>query len=166
MEIRVEKDRDRQGVFEVVIATFGGTEQAQLIESLDNDGLIITSLVAVEYGEIVAHTLFFEVEMASDDSEVRYRVAALFPLCVAPTHQRMGIGSELVRQGLEMCRKTDVDDVIALCEESFFNRLGFSVRDAENLKNPFSPGFLSILILNLSILDNFSGKVIFPPTFG
>ncbi|MEG3617481.1 N-acetyltransferase [Magnetovibrio sp. PR-2] len=166
MEIREELDHERQGVFAVMIATFGGTDEAKLVESLDNDGSVISSLVAVEYGEIVAHILFSAVQMASDDGETLFRAAALFPLCVAPTHQRMGIGSELVRQGLEICQKKDVDAVLALGQENFFARLGFSTWKAENLKSPFSPGFLSILSLNPSILDDFSGKLVFPPTFG
>lgn len=165
MDIREEEDRDRQGVFEVMIATFGGTDQAKLVEDLDNEGFVLTSLVAVEYGEIIAHILFFEIEMASEDGENRFRAAGLFPLCVAPTHQRMGIGSELVRQGLEICDKKGVDAVIALGQQDFFSRLGFSSRNAENIKSPFSPGFLSILTLNPAISDDFSGLLTFLPTF-
>ena len=164
MDIREETERDRQGVFEVVIATFGGTDEAKLIETLDNNGLVITSLVAVEYGEIVAHILFSELEIASNDGESTYRAAALYPLSVAPTHQGMGIGSELVRQGIDICHKNDLDAIITFGQENYFSRFGFSTHNTENTKSAFSSQVLSILSLKSVNFDDFSENITFPPT--
>lgn len=166
MDIRAERPEDLPGIRAVNDAAFGGEDESRLVGRLRDDGLVIASLVAVEYGEIVAHILFSDLEVVSDDRSAAIRAAALAPMAVAPTHQRMGIGSELVRQGLDVCREKGVEAVVVMGHESYYPRFGFSAQIAECFKSPFSGPFFMVLTLKQGVFDGFSGIVIYPDAFG
>ncbi|MCW8915800.1 MAG: N-acetyltransferase [Magnetovibrio sp.] len=165
MQIREEQEGDQQGIRDVNDAAFGGIAESQLIDRLREDGLFITSLVADEYGEIVAHITFSELEIRSNDGNSTIRGAALAPMAVAPTHQRMGIGSELIRQGLEKCTEKNIEAVVVLGHENYYPRFGFSAEKAKCLKSPFSGPFFMVLDLKQGIFDDFSGIAIYPDAF-
>ncbi|HEY9080721.1 N-acetyltransferase [Magnetovibrio sp.] len=165
MRIREEQPDDFEGIRAVNDAAFGGTDESELIDRLREADLVITALVAEEYGEIVGHILFSELEVTSDDHKRSIRAAALAPMAVAPTHQRLGIGSELVRQGLEKCRENGIEAVVVVGHERFYPRFGFSAQIAECLKSPFSGPFSMVLTLKQGVFDDFSGFVIYPDAF-
>ncbi|MBL4614705.1 MAG: N-acetyltransferase [Magnetovibrio sp.] len=169
MEIREELDHDLGGIRAVHDAAFGGTDESSLVDRLRDDGLIVTSLVADEYGEIVAHILFSELEVTSDSQDRSIRAAALAPMAVAPTHQRLGIGSELVRQGLDLCREKGIEAVIVvgpeLNHERYYPRFGFSAEIAECIKSQLSGPFFMALPLKQGVFDDFSGSAIYPDAF-
>ena len=49
----------------------------------------------------------------------------LAPMAVLPEEQRRGIGSALVRAGLDECRRLDVSAVIVLGHADYYPRFGF-----------------------------------------
>jgi putative acetyltransferase len=49
----------------------------------------------------------------------------LAPMAVLPAHQRRGVGSSLVRAGLDVCRHRGVDAVVVLGHAAFYPRFGF-----------------------------------------
>ena len=164
--IREEREDDFDGIRAVNDAAFGGPDESAIVERLRDAGLVIASLVADEYGEIVGHILFSELEVTDSEHKRTIRAAALAPMCVAPTHQRMGIGGELIRQGLEKCRKNGVDLVVVVGHADYYPRFGFSAEKAECLESPFSGPFSMVFELKSGILDDFSGIVVYPPAFG
>ena len=59
-------------------------------------------------------------------AEGEYRpIAALGPMAVLPTWQKRGVGSQLVRAGLEICRAAGYDLVIVLGHTTYYPRFGF-----------------------------------------
>jgi predicted N-acetyltransferase YhbS len=51
-------------------------------------------------------------------------VVALGPLAVAPSHQRSGVGSALVRRAIEACRDAGYDVIALLGSTEYYPRFG------------------------------------------
>jgi putative acetyltransferase len=54
------------------------------------------------------------------------KIMGLAPMAVAPEHQRKGIGSALVRAGLEQCKQLGFGAVVVLGHPAYYPRFGFS----------------------------------------
>jgi putative acetyltransferase len=76
----------------------------------------------VEDGQIVGHIMFSPVELV--DSPAR-KIMGLAPMAVVPGHQRQGIGSALVRRGLEECNKLGFVAVVVSGHAEYYPRFGF-----------------------------------------
>jgi len=162
--IREETLEDHPAIREVNELAFATPEEAALVDRLRSDGLVLASLVACDGGEVVGHILFSELPIGTAGR--RLRGAALAPMAVRPDLQRQGIGSALVRQGLEACRARTVEAVVVLGHPAYYPRFGFSAETARHLDAPFSgPAFMA-LELKPGVLDGVSGAVTYPPAFG
>jgi len=102
---------------------FGRKEEADLVDALRKYGGSIISLVAVQDEEVVGHILFSPVRIESGSSGVR--AAGLGPMAVLPAHQKKGIGSKLVKRGLEESRKAGYKIIFVLGHPGFYPRFGF-----------------------------------------
>ena len=96
-----------------------GTEPA-IVERLRTDGDLTLSLVA-EDGELLGHAAFSPVTV-SDGSTGWY---GLGPVSVSPHRQREGIGSALIRVGLERLRVGGASGCVVLGDPAWYGRLGF-----------------------------------------
>ena len=86
--------------------------EADLVDELTKAGNAAISLVATLDGEVVGHVLFSPVTL--EPPAEGFRAVGLAPLAVLPTHQRRGIGSRLIHDGLGACRKAGYDAVVVL----------------------------------------------------
>ncbi len=130
---------------------FGRDDEADLVERLRADGDVVFELVATDGGEVVGHVLFSELAMVTSARDVR--AVALAPLAVRPDRQRQGIGSALVRAGLEVCVRYGIEAVVVLGHVSFYPRFGFSAAKARRLSAPFSGDAFMALELVPGVLD-------------
>ena len=122
MRIRPEAAADHAGVRAVNEAAFDTRLEADLVETLRGKGLELISLVADIDGGVVGHILFSPVSLTG---HARLRLMGLGPMAVAPHRQRSGIGTALVREGLEACRRTGCDAVVVLGHANYYPRFGF-----------------------------------------
>lgn len=120
--IRSEEPHDRQAVRKINEAAFGGPAEANLVEALHRDGAAVVALVAGRDGEVVGHILFSPVSV---EPATRKRVVGLAPMAVAPDFQRLGIGTQLVREGLDRCRGAGAEAVVVLGHAEYYPRFGF-----------------------------------------
>ena len=102
MRIRPEGEADRAAVRAVNEAAFDTSLEADLVEVLRDKGLPLISLVAEVDDEVVGHILFSPVSLTGHPD---LDVMGLGPMAVAPQQQRKGIGSALVSEGLEFCKR-------------------------------------------------------------
>lgn len=128
---RPEMPDDRAAIAAVVAAAFGQDEVAELIDALRDAAALAISLVAVHDGEIVGHVAFSPATIETDASIDHALILA--PLAVAPDHQRRGIGSELVRAGLQACRQTEHDLAFVLGDPAYYHRFGFILAEPRGL---------------------------------
>ena len=123
--IREERPGDEQAITALVDAAFrdaphsDGTEAA-IVERLRADGDLALSLVAAE-GSLVGHVAFSPVTLS--DGTVRWY--GLGPVAVSPRRQGEGIGTALVRQGLERLQAMEAGGCVVLGEPGHYGRFGF-----------------------------------------
>jgi putative acetyltransferase len=122
MHIRFERPADADEIRAVNASAFGTAAEADLVEVLRRVAFPLISLVAEQDDTIAGHILFSPVTLSSDPS---LRIAGLAPMAVRPARQRVGIGSMLVRAGLEECRSVGFLAVTVLGHPKFYPRFGF-----------------------------------------
>lgn len=141
--IRYARSQDHAAVAEILGAAFGGADEARLTERLRAEEDVLFELVAEEEGRVVGHILFSRLWA---DRDALY--AALAPLSVAPGFQRAGIGSALVRAGLESARDFGAHGVLVLGHPAYYPRFGFSAEAAAKVRSVYSggPAFMALAL--------------------
>lgn len=81
----------------------------------------LLSLVATIDSRVVGHVLFTPCRDRGNDAGC----ALLAPLAVSPAWQRRGVGSSLVRAGLQRLKAEGTSHVFVLGDPAFYGRLGF-----------------------------------------
>ncbi len=162
--IRNEQPPDRDQIRKANQAAFGRADEADLIDSLRAEGVVLLSLVAELYGQIVGHILFSRMTVETAQGPVA--AVSLAPLAVLPDHQRRQIGSQLVRHGLAQLTEQGERIVIVLGHEHYYPRFGFSSTKARSLASPFPPEAFMALELSEGALAGIEGAVRYPAAFG
>ena len=138
LEICPETDEDQKAIWNVNQAAFTGDDEANLVDALREGGYVEVSLVAEEDEHIVGHILFSRLPIITNTGTVE--AVSLAPMAVLPSHQRQGIGSQLVEAGLEACRVKRHNIIAVLGHPEFYPRFGFSAELALPLESPFGGG--------------------------
>lgn len=127
--IRPEAPGDERPIHALVEAAFagqpysGGDEQ-DLVDRLRERGELALSLVAVDPEEaIVGHIGFSPTTI--DRAQCGWLQMA--PVAVAPALQHRGIGSALIREGIEQLRHDGANGVAVVGNPAFYERFGFAV---------------------------------------
>ena len=107
--IRPERPADIQHIHDVNTEAFGQENEAVLVDKIRAAPGFVSelSLVAECEGGVIGHILFSPVHI--DSGDIIKPALALAPMAVRPDMQRTGIGSQLVRHGLEDCRRLGWD---------------------------------------------------------
>ena len=173
--IRPETPADLDAIEEVVRLAFGSDAEPSLVAALRRrpDFVRERSLVAERDGAVVGHVLFSPVQIESPGAVVPALVLA--PLAVRPDCQRQGIGSALVRRGLEACRGLGHRIVIVIGAPAYYRRFGFTAAASEGLAESLAvhEGSFQVLELVAGALDGalggalgrVSGTVRYPAPF-
>ena len=165
--IRPEATEDYAAIREVNTLAFGREVEARLVENLRRlpDFIPELSLVGIEAGQVVGHILFSPLVIETQEGAVP--AVALATLAVRPEFQNQGIGSELVRVGLEKCRNLGHRIVVVIGHPKYYPRFGFSPARAQGLEVPFPVPDEAFLALELvpGALDGVAGMVKYPPPF-
>lgn len=122
VSVRREQPADHQAIFAVNAAAFGTSAEARLVKALRDQARPLISLVADQAGRLVGHILFSPVTVEPPRDVF---LMGLGPMAVLPEHQRRGIGSALVRAGLDACRAAGAQAVVVLGHPQYYPRFGF-----------------------------------------
>lgn len=164
MTIREEDPRDLPAVRSINEVAFGRRDEADLVERLGAEGVVLASLVAEMQGRPAGHILFSRMWIDTTASAVP--AVALAPMAVLTEFQHQGIGRKLVRRGLDLLRSRGEQIVIVLGHPDYYPRFGFSVEKARRLENPFPPEAFMAMELVPGALTGVQGKVRYPNAFG
>ena len=164
MIIRAERDADHAAIRVVNEAAFGGREEADLVEALRGEGAVLLSLVAQIDSQIVGHVLFGRMWIETVTGAVP--AVALAPMAVLPAYQRQGVGSQLIRAGLDLVRGLGEQIVVVVGHPAYYPRFGFSSETAGGLEGPFRREAFMALELAPGSLQDVRGRVRYPTAFG
>lgn len=165
MKIRAETEKDRPAVHALNARVFETSAEADLVDALREQARPVISLVAEQGGAIVGHILFSPVTL---DSSPALRLACLAPMAVAAEHRRKGIGSALVREGLEQCRQRGFGAAVVLGHPAFYPRFGFLPSARFGIRSEYDVPEDAFMVLELTpgYLRGVSGTVRYQAAFG
>jgi putative acetyltransferase len=164
MKIRPELPTDAEAVRAVNQAAFETTTEADLVRVLHEQASPLISLVADDSGSIVGHILFSPAVLL-DRPDVK--IMGLAPMSVLPARQRRGIGSTLVRAGLEACTQVGFAAVIVLGHPKYYPRFGFQPASRFGLRCEYDVPddvFMALELASGTFSGN-SGTIRYHPAF-
>jgi putative acetyltransferase len=165
INIRCEKLSDYTVIAEVNTLAFGQENEAKLVDKIRCSDRYIPelSLVAEVENVVVGHILFSYIDLVGEET---LQVLGLAPLAVHPQFQRQGIGSTLIKVGLEIAEANKEAIVIVLGHPEFYTRFGFQPSVVYEIESPFPvPEDVFMVKLLQSYQKTYKGKVIYPSTF-
>ena len=162
--IRDETPEDYADVYRVNAAAFGQEGEAALVERL-RGACEYVSLVAAEDDRVVGHIFFSPVTVESEGES--FGAVGLAPMAVLPEFQNRGVGSQLVRRGLEECARRGHEVVFVLGHPEFYPRFGFTTAKAKGLtcEYPVPDEVFMVLELKPGALRGRTGLVRYRPEF-
>jgi putative acetyltransferase len=163
--VRTEKAEDIPAVRRVNEIAFGRADEAALVDVLREVAHWHVSLVGVENGQIVGHIFFSPVSIESEASD--FAAMGLAPMAVLPERQNQGIGSLLVREGLEECRHLGCNAVVVLGHPQYYPRFGFvpASQKGLNCEYPVPDDVFMVIELKPDALSGRQGLVKYRPEF-
>ena len=166
--IRPENPEDYPAVQQVHRLAFGQDNEARLVTALrQGPGFDpALSLVAVRADQVVGHILFSPIHIESE--RARIPALALAPMAVLPALQGQGIGTELVREGVEACRRLGHDLVVVVGHPEYYPRFGFVPAARYGIRAPFEvpeEAFMVLVLGRPQRPGGISGVVQYPAAF-
>jgi len=162
--VRLEEHGDAEAIGQVNVAAFGRTLEADLVDLLRDRGKLLVSMVAQSDSAIVGHIAFSRVVVGSHAAVLGVGLA---PMAVLPPMQRQGIGSALVRGGLDRCRRLQYEFAVVLGHAAYYPRFGFvpASRFALRCAWDVPDDVFMALELRSGALAGLAGAVAYEPEF-
>lgn len=165
LTLREELPDDRAAIAAVNEAAFGQPAEAALVDALREHGALTLSLVALAAGAIVGHIAFSPVTITGAGG--LHPAIGLAPMAVAPSWQGRGVGTRLVRAGLDRLRAAGASAVIVLGHPHYYPRFGFAPASRFGLRWEHEAADEAFMALELvpGALAGVAGVVRYRPEF-
>lgn len=164
IEIGPELPDDTESIYRLNTAAFEGrTDEADLVDALRDSGELLLSLVARREGEVIGHIAFSRLTV--DAAEGPVGGVSLAPVGVRPDCQDEGLGSVLIRTGLELLAERDEQVVLVVGNPAYYGRFGFSTAAGKRYPSRHSGPHLMALVIGEPTTAPI-GPVRYPEAFG
>ena len=163
--IRPETPDDADAIRSVNEEAFGRSTEADIIAKLRSRQADTLSLIASDGDKIIGHILFSPVTIESIDTS--FGALGLGTIAVLPSHQRKGVGSQLISAGLQECRRLGHKLVIVIGHPNYYPRFGFVPASKHSIKCEYDVPDEAFMELELSpgALSGRSAVVKYQPEF-
>lgn len=170
IRVRTETLEDNSSIYRVNEEAFGGNAEAKLIERIRRSGTFIPqlSLVAEDGPEIVGHLLLSKAEVVNHELQRSWQVIVLAPLAVKPGFQKKGMGSLLMQEGLQRCRKLGYGSVFLIGHPEYYPKFGFKPARAfgiELTQYEVPDEVFMVCELERDALNGIQGELVYPEVF-
>lgn len=132
--IRNEETKDIDQVRSVNCGAFPSDAESRLVDLLRANGKAVISLVAVDESNVLGHILFSPVSTTPPSQS---KGIGLAPVAVRTDVQAEGIGSQLIRAGLDLCKQHGFDYCVVLGAPEYYQRFGFLKASQFNVQNEY-----------------------------
>jgi len=123
VSIRQEQPEDIAAIHNINETAFGQPAEAGIVDSIRSACQDTVSIVAVDDDHVVGHIFFSPVTVSGENSNLHGM--GLAPMAVLPERQNQGIGSMLVKAGIEAMRNRNCPFIIVLGHPAYYPRFGF-----------------------------------------
>jgi len=139
MNIRLSQETDLDSVLKVIKTAFSDEENRvimNLVQELHQETTSpsIKSLVAEVDNQVIGYVSYSPIFLKSDTSFSGYILA---PLAVSPEHQKQGVGSNLIKSGIDMLTKDGAGVLLVYGGPAYYGRFGFK----EEIRRTFTPPY-------------------------
>ncbi len=129
MRIRKETPSDTAAIKAVTVAALNNiahTEHTEqfIIQELRQSSVLSVSLVAEDNGAVIGHVAVSPVTISNGATEWY----GLGPISVAPEHQGLGVGAQLMEHALTELRSLGAAGCVVLGEPSYYSRFSFTAQ--------------------------------------
>jgi len=131
-KIRSEELKDIEQVHAILRATFPTWAESTLVDALRTNDQAIILLVAMNDDQVLGHILFSPVSTAPLSEA---KGMGLAPVAILPEVQSQGIGSQLIREGLRLCKELGYDFCVVLGNPKYYQGFGFEKASNFGLQN-------------------------------
>ena len=139
IKIRLAEETDFDSIIKVFETAFSDEESKvimNLVQELhqETSSPSIKSLVAEVDNEMIGYVSFSPIFLKSDSSISGYILA---PLAISPEHQKQGIGSSLIKSGIDILTQDGAGVLLVYGDPAFYGRFGFN----EEIGRTFTPPY-------------------------
>lgn len=161
--LRTERPGDMLPVQALLEAAFGREDEALLVNRLRECGAAVVTMVEEEEYEFMGHLLMSPVTINGEEGPW----LGLAPLAVHPDWQGQGIGSDLVREGLDTALEMDWKAVVVLGDPAYYQRFGFRPASEFGLHCIYEVPAECFMAMELipGSLATLRGEVLYHPVF-
>ena len=121
LSVRASEPGDTKAIVAMYPLAFPEEDLVPLVKELLADSRIAMSLVGTLGSEVVGHAVFTRCGIQG----ANVSAALLGPVAVTPTAQKQGVGSGMIRHGLQLLANENVNTVLVLGDPAYYQRFGF-----------------------------------------
>jgi putative acetyltransferase len=151
-----------------IVAVAARPQDARLVDLIRESDRYLPDLSFVAVGEdglVLGYLMLSRVDLVSD---VTRQVLCLAPMAVAPTRQRAGVGSTLIRHGLGAAEAQGEPLVLVLGHATYYPRFGFEPARPLGIEPPNGwtiPDEVWMVRRLGTYTAEYRGRVRYPPVF-
>ncbi len=158
MNISDETVEDEAAIRAVIADAFGQDPEAMLVDDLRKVGDLVVSLIAKDAGVICGHVALSRMKSPAN-------AIGFAPVSVLSSRQRGGIGSALIRHGIDRARELGYKIAFVLGEPAYYARFGFSAELAARFRCSYAgPYFMAMWLTDAQDADG-DGEAIYAAAF-
>ena len=140
MNTRHAQETDLKSVLKVIETAFSDEENKvimNLVQELSRETTSpsIKSLVAELDNQVIGYVSYSPIFLKSESSISGYILA---PLAVSPEHQKQGVGSNLIKSGIDMLTKDGVGVLLVYGDPAYYGRFGFKEEIGHSFLPPYT----------------------------
>ena len=140
MNIRLAQEADLDSILKVIETAFSDEENKvimNLVQELHQETTSpsIMSLVAEVDNQVIGYVSYSPIYSKSDTNISGYILA---PLAVSPEHQKTGVGSNLIKSGIDMLTRDGACVLLVYGDPDYYGRFGFKAEIGLSFVPPYS----------------------------